>query len=591
MTFRVPLHPLAACLLLMVLMALRPHPGQAQEGQVWVQIEAQPTRAEAEARARVYAERFPETQGYLLRSGWYGIMIGPYPADEGNRRLNDLKRSRAIPADSFIAFSSNFGEQYWPPAGAAAPEAVTLAPEPGNPVPEIAVPAPEPAAIADETRTEARDSESLLTEEQRKELQVALQWFGFYQGGIDGAFGPGTRNSMSAWQQAQGMLEPTGILTSRQRAKLLQDYRDETAAFGFARLDEPEAGISITLPLGLVEFDHYEPPFVHFRPRQDAGPRIVLISQPGDQAALAGLYEMVQTLDAVPLTGERQLGERSFRIRGTSDRVDTTVFAELRGGLIKGWMLISAPGNGERDARILQAMEQSFTMTGTRALDPGMVPLAAETKAGLLSGLDVRKPRFSRSGIFVSGEGMVLTTTEAVTGCGRITLDRQTEGQVVLTDAAAGLAVVRPKTPLAPRKVASLQTGPERPGTEVMVAGYSYEDRLPAPVMTFGTLEELTGLNGEAGIKRLSVQAMPGDTGGPVLDATGAVIGVLLPGGGPEGKVLPPGTFFAATGAEVARVLTAGGIAPTEARAQGALPPYDLSELGAGMTVLVSCWD
>jgi hypothetical protein len=44
--------------------------------------------------------------------------------------------------------------------------------------------------IPDETAAEARDSEVLLTEEERNDLQTALEWFGFYQGKIDGAFRP-----------------------------------------------------------------------------------------------------------------------------------------------------------------------------------------------------------------------------------------------------------------------------------------------------------------------------------------------------------------------------------------------------------------
>jgi peptidoglycan hydrolase-like protein with peptidoglycan-binding domain len=579
-----------ALLLSLLAAVVTPQTAAAQDGTVWLQIEAQPSLTEGQERARAYAALFPETAGFRLRSGWYGIVLGPYPADEAQIRLDSLKREGLIPPDSFIAFERNFGTRFWPPEGAPLPEG--MAP----PEAEVAAETPpateaEPALIPDETRAEARDSEALLTEDQRKEVQVALQWFGFYQGGIDGAFGPGTRNSMAAWQEAQGMLEPTGILTSRQRAELLRAWRDETAAFGFAEVVEAEAGITITLPLGLVEFDHYEPPFVHFRARNAAGPQIILISQPGDQAAFAGLYDVLQTLESVPLTGERNRGERTFRIRGTSDRVDTTVFAELKGGLIKGWMLISSPGNEARDGRILRVLESSFAATGDRALDPGMVAMGAETRAGLLSGLEIRKPRFSRSGLFVSADGAVLTTLEAVEGCGRVTLDRTTDGTVSLTDPASGLALVLPKTPLSPRKVAEFQLAPERVGTEVMVAGYSYEDRLPAPVMTFGTLEEVTGLNGEPGLKRLSVQALPGDTGGPVLDATGAVIGMLLPGGGPDGKALPPGTFFALAAAEIARVLAPSGIVPAQAARQGALPPADLSDLGTGMTVLVSCWD
>ena len=50
----------------------------------------------------------------------------------------------------------------------------------------------------------------------RKELQIALQWEGYYRSLIDGAFGPGTRGAMRGWQEDNGF-EPTGVLTTRQR--------------------------------------------------------------------------------------------------------------------------------------------------------------------------------------------------------------------------------------------------------------------------------------------------------------------------------------------------------------------------------------
>lgn len=577
--------PIALFALLLSALALAspPRPATAQESQVWIQIEAQPTLAEAEERARAYAGQFPETAGFRLGSGWYGIVLGPFPEAEARERLSQLTRQRMIPRDSFIAFPRNLGAPFWPPEDPLSSEPPAMAEAPPEPA-EI------PAQLPDETAAEARGSEAQLTEDERKALQTALQWFGFYEGGIDGAFGSGTRNSMSAWQEAQGQ-EPTGVLTTRQRRALLDAWRGETEALGFAEVVEDEAGITVTLPLGLVEFDHYEPPFVHFRPKSGSGPQIVLISQPGDQAAFYGLYDVLQTLDSVPLSGERERTERTFRIRGSSATVETTVQAQLTGGLIKGWMYISTPGNEARDARILRMLERSFTPRSDKALDPGMVTMSTETKAGLLAGLQVRTPRLSRSGLFVDASGAVLTTLEAVETCGRITIDRATEASVTLSDAGTGLALLKPAAPLSPRAVAEFQLAPERPGTEVVVAGYPYEDRLPAPVMTFGTLEEVTGLDGEAGVKRLSLPALPGDAGGPVLDATGAVIGMLLPRISDPTRQLPEGVHFAAAGAELARVLSGAGITPRQAERRAALPPSDLSAMGLGMTALVSCWD
>jgi peptidoglycan hydrolase-like protein with peptidoglycan-binding domain len=578
--------PVALFALFLTALSLLPfRAAEAQDGTVWLQVEAHPDLATAVDRARAYTSLFPEAAGFTLRSGWYAIVLGPYPVDEAVIRLDALRRERQIPSDSFIAYARDFGEQYWPEGGGALVAPATDTPEVVEPL------VPEPAEIPDETRQEARDSEALLTPEERKELQTALQWFGFYAGGIDGAFGPGTRNSMALWQEAQGILEPTGILTTRQRRTLLDAWRGELSTFGFTEVVEAESGITVTLPLGLVEFDHYEPPFVHYRAKDATAPRIVLISQPGDQAAFFGLYDILQTLESVPLDGARDRGERSFRIRGTSAKVDTTIFAERIGDRIKGWMLISTPGNEARDVRIIKVIEDSFRPDGDSVLDPGMAVMSSDTRAGLLSGLEVRKPRLSRTGFFISPEGAVLTTVEAVEGCARVTIDRATEATVTLSDKASGLALLAPDTPLAPRKVAGFVTASARPGSEVTVPGYSYEDRLPAPVLTFGTLEDVTGLNGEPGLKRLALQALPGDAGGPVLDASGAVTGMLLPSGPQDGKALPAGVVFALSADEITRLLTPTGVIPSPAVGLGTLTPAELADTATGMTALVSCWD
>ena len=558
------------------------------QDQAWVQIEAQPTQAEAMDRARAYAAVFPNVSGYALSSGWYGIVLGPYGRDEAAVTLRDLRREGLIASDSFIADGRSFRDRYWPDG--ATP--VAPLPEP-DPVAEVTPAEPEAAPLPqtpEETPDEARAAEAALTAPEREELQTALHWFGFYSAAIDGAFGPGTRTAMAAWQEANA-LTASGILTTAQRATLLAAYRAAMADLGLQRVTETEAGIEIDLPLAMIRFDRYEPPFVRYDEVNGSGVTALLISQPGDATTLFGLYDLLQTLEIVPPGGERSRGEGSFEITGRNDRIESYSYAELSGGLVKGFNLVWPVTEAAKMARVLDAMKASFRPVGDRALDPGLAPMDAAQRDGMLTGLEVRRPALSRSGFFITATGTVLTTVDVLQSCAQVTIDGDLPMTVALSDAQSGLAVLVPERPLAPPGVAAFQTAPERIGTEVAVAGYPYEDRLTSPAMTFGSVEALEGLDGEAGLKRLNLPALAGDAGGPVVDGTGAVIGMMLPRTQDAARQLPPEVSFALAAARIEMVLKPQGIVLGMAPAQGALPPEDLSRRARGMTVRVSCWN
>ena len=526
--------------------------------------------------------------GYALSSGWYGIVLGPYGSEDAAVTLRDLRREGLIAPDSFVADGRNFRERYWPDG--AAP--VAPLPEP-DPVAEVTAAEPEAAPlpqIPEETPDEARAAETALTAPEREELQAALNWFGFYSAAIDGAFGPGTRTAMAAWQEANA-LTASGILTTTQRATLLAAYRAAMAELGLQQVTETEAGIEIDLPMAMIRFDRYEPPFVRYAEVDGSGVTALLISQPGDATTLFGLYDLLQTLEIVPPGGERSRGEGSFQITGRNDRIESYSYAELSGGLVKGFTLVWPVKDAAKMARVLDAMKASFRPVGDRALDPGLAPMDAAQRDGMLTGLEVRRPTLSRSGFFITATGTVLTTVDVLQSCARVTIDGDLPMTVALSDAQSGLAVLVPERPLAPPGVAAFQTAPERIGTEVAVAGYPYEDRLTSPAMTFGSVEALEGLDGEAGLKRLNLPALAGDAGGPVVDGTGAVIGMMLPRTQDAARQLPPEVSFALAAARIEMVLKPQGIVLGMAPAQGALPPEDLSRRARGMTVRVSCWN
>ncbi|GAB5445617.1 MAG: trypsin-like peptidase domain-containing protein [Gymnodinialimonas sp.] len=550
------------------------------QGQVWVQIEAHPNLATAEQRIRAYAQLVENVNGFRATTGLYAVALGPYDAGTGQLVLQQLLGQGLIPRDSFIEDGDLYATQFFPVAAGAQEETAEAPAE--APVEEVAVAAP------DETPQQARQSEAQLTREQRDELQIALQWFGFYTGRIDGAFGPGTRGSMQAYQTSRGM-EPSGILTTRQRAQLLEEYQGELNALGMRNVLDQRAGIQMDLPMSMVRFDSYNFPFAQYEEINDSGVRVMLISQPGDRATLFGLYEIMQTLDIVPLEGERERGRDSFTLTGQSATLRSHTEARLVGGAVKGFTLIWEPQADAQMERVLPMMQASFAaVDGT--LDPAAVPEGLDESIDMVSGLTVRRPDIVRTGFFLDARGTVLTTTEAVGQCGQILIDNAYEATVTYRDDALGIAVLSPSQQLAPLGFARMATDPARLRADIAVAGYPFGGALSSASTSFGSLADLRGVNGEDTVQRLTVNTADTEAGGPVLDLSGNVIGMVLPGTVGD-RTLPSDVTLALRADQLIGVLQAAGVGVTTAQPLGVLNRENVSREAQDMTVRVSCWN
>lgn len=549
--------------------------GHMAFAQAWVQIEARPTEAQGMERAADYASRLPAVNGFRLNSGWHAIALGPFSEDEARFQLGQLRAARAIPSDSFLSDGGNFRERFFGSGDVTA----TVTPGPVAPLP--------PLEPVDETLDEARAGERGLTREDREVIQIALRWEGFYNSIIDASFGPGTRRAMAAWQDAN-RYEPTGVMTTLQRRELIDTYRDALTSLDMRPVLDVRAGISIDMPSGLVAFDRYEPPFAHYMPTTDDGVRVLLISQTGDQDTLTALYDIMQTLEIVPLDGRRNLGQSEFTLTGANDSIRSHTFARMTGGAVKGFALVWPADDEKRFQLALSMMEQSFRPV--EGVLPDRIGSDAEQSIDLMAGLEIRRPERTRSGFFIDGSGTVLTSSEAVRQCGRITLNHETDAEVAAEDGALGLALLRPRQTLAPISVARLATSEPRIQSDIAVAGFSFGGILTAPSLTYGTLADVKGLDGDTRIQRLEVVSEDGDSGGPVFDISGAVMGMLLPRE-QSTRQLPGNVAFAAQAPVLAEFLSANGISASASVSDQAMAPEDLTLLAADLTVLVSCWN
>ncbi len=490
------------------------------------------------------------------------------------------------------------------PAQRAAPDATTAAQPPGSaddvapvepvgPAPAETTAAPEPLSPEDALKA-ARAAEKALDRAARVEIQEALAWRGHYAGTTDGSFGPGTRAAIRDWQKAAGATE-TGVLTEDERARLLAEVQADRAALGLTPLDFPETGIEMLIPSGLVSFDRLAPPFAIYGPRAASGVELYLISRPGDAATLAALGDLVAGLDVLPEGATRTADKRSFALDGETGTVVTHAEARLEDGAIRGFVLVWPASDRDRQARVLAMMRDSFRATGDRVLDPaGATPLT-DPPAALIDSLTAAAPRAAGSGLFVGADGGVLTAETLTHACRRLTVEG-VPARLMAADAETNLAYLRPERVLAPPAVARLAETAPAPGDAVAVAGYSWPGTLPAAVLTRGTLTAAEGAAGLASLGAATAPVQPGDIGGPVLDSSGQVLGLLMPLPQLPGRVLPPdlAAFRIApvlrdflAGAGVDRAPQPGGA--VEDAPSGSLSATALDRLGRDLTVEVVC--
>lgn len=575
----------------------------AQESQFFIQLEARSTLGGAQSGAQQYSSQLDNVMGFFLGSGWYGIALGPF--DSAETAGSELRRLRLlgsnIPSDAYVQEGQSYGRAFWPvgaalagqqldpvstlPSVAPTQEAVPITTQlvPIRPVPE-----PVPELQLEETPRQAQRSEALLSRDDRKDLQIALKWAGFYKSGIDGAFGRGTRRSMAAWQTDNGF-QPSGILTTNQRAVLLEQYNAVLDGMDLTSYPDARAGIQMDVPLGAVHFAKYEAPFAIFEPTGTVPEALVLyISQSGDAKTLAGLYEIMQTLEIVPSEGERSRRTNNFVLTGENAQITSYTEASLRNGEIKGFTLVWPAGDEERRTRILDEMKSSFSRLDN-VLDPASVSAGGQS-VDLVSGMRIRHPIRNGSGFFVDANGHVMTSSSLVHSCGRVTLNGAFDTRVV-GEASPGVALLAPSGALAPNEIAGFSSSEPRLNSEIATAGFSYGGALSAATLNFGTIQDLSGLSGEPDLARLAVVVEEGDAGGPVLDTAGGVIGMLLPGLQSGPRRLPDGVSFTAKTDVLTGLLSREGIRVHTIQGGGALAPEDLTRLAAGMTVLVSCWE
>ena len=202
---------------------------------------------------------------------------------------------------------------------------------------------------------------------------------------------------------------------------------------------------------------------------------------------------------------------------------------------------------------------------------------------------------------FIAAPGRIVTNNHVVAECGRM-VARNAAGirvtaRILATDRERDLALLSVPNDFGPPL--TFRSGPDvRRGETVVTYGFPLSGLLSSgPTLTSGDVSALAGLRNNPTNFQISAPVQPGNSGGPLLDSQGYVIGVVVSKlnaariAQMTGGDIPQNVNFAVKGTEALAFLRENGVQPRTAPSTGPdKRNVEVGEIANPSTLYMQCF-
>jgi hypothetical protein len=200
------------------------------------------------------------------------------------------------------------------------------------------------------------------------------------------------------------------------------------------------------------------------------------------------------------------------------------------------------------------------------------------------------------SAFFVNGNGTLVTNAHVVEGCGRVRIAGGDGAPLTIDriDETSDIALI--EGPRSPHFLLLRDGKPIRPGDSVVAIGFPLKGLLASEAnVTTGTVSALAGLRDSPGMMQISAPVQAGNSGGPLIDDAGNVVGVVvskLDAMKVAAQIgdLPQNINFAVKVSRLRELLDSADLSYATAASSKHLGAGDVAERTMPAVVALECW-
>ncbi len=477
--------------------------------------------------------------------------------------------------------------------------------------------------------------EAALSSDERMMIQEALIFVGGYNTWVDGDFGPITRRSIRNFQSDFGF-PPTGYLDDTQVLTLFSLRENHYSDYGLMLQNDPASYTSFELPSNLIN-SSIQNEFGGTDFISDDYPILIqtLKLYATNRSDLQSWYdEMI--LHPQTLVTYSVLHDLWFVVSGIQGDIIFYQRFHLHQGYIRGIKILWHANVHEEMMPIAMAITNSYQPFERRNLRPSrnyptverlLLQTTTNPERSYLperfgdqeaSGSVPRSDSHlslvgTGSGVYVNEDGIILTALHVVESCYFVTklsidpltnslvdqFDRIPESDYAFIrhfDESNDLAAVW--SPSENEHYVRFRSGSAiRLGEEIVAAGYPLTGILaPELNITNGLISSLSGIGSDRQYMQITAPIQSGNSGGPVLDRFGNLVGVVVARLDRESVAsssgsVPENVNFAVKSQFAEAMLVQAGIDYHENSDSNQHSFADIADMADDYTVILGCWD